>query len=358
MVCFVEVNVLLSRRVKELAAMLLLLLSFAYTPSASAQTPAAGVQQGASPAQGSSVADSQTQASLLGEIRPNYILRSGDQVNIRAFEMEEIGSLPYQIGPDGYIDIPVLGRVRAADLSVREFEELLKNMLRPYVRQPQVSVFVVRVSSEPIFFRGAFRSPGIYPLQGKHTLLEMLSVAGGLAPTASQRIVVRRRTAYGKIPLPNAVETEDGQYSLVEISLAALSEGVNAVEDLELKPFDVIQAERSELVYVVGSANGAIPMDERESVSVTKALTLAGGINPMSKLKDAVILRPVLDTSRRAPIPINLERIIEGRDPDFPLLANDVLYIPQAKPLLGANARDALQTGMMFSNILFWLTRF
>ena len=114
-----------------MAVLLLSVLSLVTASSVSAQAPAAGAQQGSSPAQGSNVADSQTQASLLGQIQPNYVLRNGDQVNIRAFEMEEIGALPYQIGPDGYIDIPVLGRVRAADLSVREFEELLKNMLRP-----------------------------------------------------------------------------------------------------------------------------------------------------------------------------------------------------------------------------------
>ena len=72
---------------------------------------------------------------------------------------------------------------------------------------PQVTVTVVQFSSEPLFFVGAFKAPGIYPLQGRRTLVEMMSSIGGLQPNASRRIKVTRRKEFGEIPLPNAVRS-------------------------------------------------------------------------------------------------------------------------------------------------------
>lgn len=298
-----------------------------------------------------------SQPSVLGQVSPNYVLRIGDQLTIRALEMEEISSQTYQVGPDGFVDLPTLGRVRASDLSVRELEELLKNMLLPFVRQPQVNISVVRVASEPVFFSGAFRSPGVYPLQGRRTLLEMLSIVGGLTPVASTRVSIRRRIEFGRLPVTGAQDSPDGRFSAAEISLESLRDPLSPDSDIVLQPFDVIQAERSELVYVIGAGAAALPLDERNSISVTKALTLAGGLGPNSKLKDAVILRPVLDTSRRAPIPIDIAGIIDGREPDYPLLPNDVLYVPQMRPWLNPNSQSLIQLGLGFTNILWWFAR-
>ena len=71
-------------------------------------------------------------------------------------------------------------------------------------------------------------------------------------------------------------------------------------------------------------------MGEREFVTVTQALTMSGGFTRDAKRSDARILRPILNTTRRAEIPINLTGIYDGRVNDFPLLPNDVLYIPRS----------------------------
>jgi hypothetical protein len=48
-----------------------------------------------------------------------------------------------------------------------------------------------------------------------------------------------------------------------------------------------------------------------------------------AKTEKARVLRPVLNTSRRAEVTINVKRIFEGKDSDYPLLPNDLLYIPR-----------------------------
>jgi polysaccharide export outer membrane protein len=266
-------------------------------------------------------------AGQLEQLRANYILRPGDQVVIRAFEMEEISDKPYRLDGNGRLNLPALGVVEAGGKTVERLEAALLEMLKKFVRVPQVTVSITQFSSEPVFFVGAFRAPGIYPLAGGRTLVEMISVAGGLQPTASRRIKLTRRKEFGQIPLANAVLNPEGDAYTAEINISNTSPS----EDVALQPFDVISVQRAEMVYVNGEVSrvGGLELQERDSMSVIQAITLAGGLTATADGRTAVILRPVLDTSRRAGIPVNLRNILSGKEGDRFLLPNDVLYIPK-----------------------------
>src|SRR6185437_11095874 len=134
-------------------------------------------------------------------VRPDYELGSNDQILIGVPQSEEINQRPFRIDSDGFINLPIVGRVHAGGLTVRGLETELTTKLREYIREPQVTVTVVQFRSEPVFFLGAFRTPGIYPLQGGRTLVEMLAAVGGMQPTAGRRIKITRRAEYGTIPL-------------------------------------------------------------------------------------------------------------------------------------------------------------
>lgn len=265
-----------------------------------------------------------------GRLRPNYTLGPGDQIVIRAFEMEEISERPFLVDGDGTINLPQIGRLPVSGLTIERVEALLLDRLKTFVQKPQVTVTIVQFRSEPVFFVGAFRAPGIYPLQGKRTLVEMLSTIGGLQPNASRRLKITRRKEFGALPLPNALESIDGKVTTAEISMGSLSENVNPAEDIALQPFDVVAVERAEMVYVNGAIGkvGGFELGERESISVVQLISLAGGLSPDAKPDLARVMRPVLDSSRRSEVPINITRILAGKDTDFPLLPNDLLYIP------------------------------
>jgi polysaccharide export outer membrane protein len=280
-------------------------------------------------------------------LRPGYTLRPGDQIMLRAFEMEEISNTPFRIDADGMINFPLLGRVKAGGQTVEGLEANLVELARRYVRVPQITITVVGFSSEPIFFEGAFVHPGIYPLEGRRTLVEMISSIGGLQPNAARRIKVTRRKEIGDIPLQNAVAALDGSVSSVEINMASLRDNLNPAEDIVLEPFDVISVERAEMVYVTGEVAkvGAFELQDRDSISVIQALTIAGGLTPNAKPKTAWILRSVANTSRRAEISLDLDRIMTGKDTDRPLLPNDVLYVPK-KSFVKQNLGRALTIGL------------
>jgi polysaccharide biosynthesis/export protein len=274
------------------------------------------------------------------QLRPNYVLRPGDQILIRAFEVEEISERPFRVDGDGFINIPILGRIKASGSTVETLEANLIEQLKKYVKQPQVTITVVQFSSEPVFFVGAFKAPGIYPLGGRRTLIEMMASIGGLQPTASRRIKVTRRKEYGAIPLANAVRAPDGSGSSVEINMASLRDNLNPAEDILLQPFDVVSVERAEMVYVLGEVGhvGAFDLQEKDSISVIQAIVMAGGLTQSANSKNVIILRPVTNTSRRAEIPVDLQRILKGEDRDRPLLPNDVMYIPKVGVFSSKNA--------------------
>jgi polysaccharide export outer membrane protein len=265
-------------------------------------------------------------------IRPNYTLGPNDQILVRAPEAEEINEKPFRIDGDGNVNMPLIGRVHAAGMTLQELENDLVKRLREYIREPQVIVTVVQFRSEPVFFVGAFRMPGIYPLQGRRTLVEMLTAVGGLQPNAARQVKVTRRAEYGPIPLPNAVDDPEKKISTVEISMGSLRENVNPAEDILLQPYDVISVGRAELVYINGEVGkvGGIELGERDSISIAQALTMAGGFTRDAARGKVRILRPILNTNRRAEIEVDVKRVFEGKDLDVPLLPNDILYVPRS----------------------------
>lgn len=320
-----------NRKTNQVRGFLLLFLSF-LSVSSLALAQFAGnspVSQDQQFAQQSQIGTGAPQAPAL---RPNYLLGPNDQILIRVPQEEQINERPFRIEADGFITLPVVGRIRAEGLTVQALETTLTASLKEFVRDPLVSISVVQFRSEPVFFVGAFRAPGVYPVQGGRTLVEMLAAVGGTLPNSSRRIKITRRAEYGPIPLSNAVADTEKKTSSVEISLQKLIQDINPEEDIVLKAYDVVSVDRSERIYVNGEVTkvGALELGERESISVAQALTEAGGFTPNAVRDKARVLRPVLGTNRRAEFEVDLKRIFEGKEIDFPLLPNDLLYIPRS----------------------------
>jgi polysaccharide biosynthesis/export protein len=267
------------------------------------------------------------------ELRPDYVLGPNDQILVHAPLADDINDKPFRIDSDGFINFPEsVGRVRGDGLTVRALESELVNKLKETIREPVVSIQVTQYRNEPVSFLGNFLRPGTYPLQGGRTLLEMLTVVGGLQPTAGRKLTIQRKKEAGPIPLPNAVVDPQTGMSTVEISLESLSQNINPEENIILEPYDLVLAERAERVYIMGEVAKAAPIElgERASVSTLQAITEAGGFTQFAKRDKVVILRPVKGTTRRYRFEVDLNRVIEGKDLDMPLLPNDQLVVQRA----------------------------
>lgn len=289
--------------------------------------------------------------------RSTYLLGPDDQLEISGSELIESGNKPPRIDGDGGVDVPLVGRVHVAGLTAREAEEKLNGLLRKYIRDPQTAVNVVEVHSEPVSVLGAVNTPGVHQVQGQKTLLEMLASAGGARPDAGYSIHVTRQLEWGCLPLPGARLDPTGRFSVAEVNLKSIMNARNPEDNIQIFPHDVISVPKAETVYVIGEVkrSGGFALDEKRSVSVLQALSLAEGLTGTADTHHAKILRAKGEADEREELPVDLKEILSGKQPDIAMKADDILFIPgstgKKAALRGLEA--AIQTG---TGLVIWRT--
>ncbi len=277
-------------------------------------------------------------AELPGEVRDNanfrttYLIGTNDVLQIRIPESEEVNDKTFRVESDGAVILPLVGRVRASGMTIEAFEEVLMKEIQPYIKASRVTVSLAQFRTEVVYLLGAFKAPGAHPLQEHRRLVDVVALAGGLGPSASRRLRLTRRLSSGPIPLPSAIVDPERNVTSAEIVLTSLMDTQEPAENVLLMPFDTITALRNEMVYISGeiAKPGAYELNDRDCITITQALALAGGLSRDARPERARILRPVMDSNRRAEIPIDLNRVLSGTANDFPLMANDALYVPRA----------------------------
>ena len=139
---------------------------------------------------------------LVGRRLANYILGPGDEISIMSIYAPEIAKGPIRITTSGDINLAMVGRFHAAGLTVERLEEDVRERLKAYVKDPDIVVNLTQLKSQPVSVIGAVGSPGVVQLEGVKTLVEVLSMVGGVRPDAGARIKITRRLEWGTIPLP------------------------------------------------------------------------------------------------------------------------------------------------------------
>ena len=285
----------------------------------------------------------------------NYVLGPDDEILVHALHSDEISDKPFRVDPSGYIGIPMIGRVRAGGLTVEQLERELSLRLSSYIREPEVTVRVAEFKSQPVSVLGAVKNPGVYHLQGRKTLVETLSTAGGLEPDAGGVINITRRQECGAVPVDNARPDPSGRFSVGEVKLRPLMEAKDPNTNLTVCANDVITVPRARLVYVIGEVHkpGGFVLHDQETVSVLQALSMSEGLLHTAGPQKARILRAQSGQGQRQEIPVNLNHILDGKAEDVTLRADDILFVPDSKPKTAAlrGVEAAIQTA---TGVVIW----
>ncbi len=284
----------------------------------------------------------------------DYVLGPGDQILVRVVNLDEIGDKPTPIDMSGHIHLPVAGTLKAAGLTVAQLQSALAAKVSKYVLAPDVSVSVVEFHSQPVSVIGSVKNAGVLQVQGRKTVVEMLSLAGGIDATAGSTVEITRRLDWGRIPLPDAHDDASGKYSVARINLKSLISARNPEENILVEPYDVISVPRAETVYVMGEVMkpGGFPLDSHEEVTVLQALSMAGGFDKTASGRKARLLR-VNGNDSRAEVPIDLLKILDGKTADVAMLPNDILFVPNnfSKKAAIKAAETAVQIG---TGVIVW----
>jgi polysaccharide export outer membrane protein len=261
-----------------------------------------------------------------------YRLGPGDEITILARDSEELSTKPYRLGQDGSVRLPLLGTVELAGFTTEQAEKEILTAMEPYFVDPSITVTISDFRSQPVSVLGAVRNPGVIQLRGPTTIVEAISMAGGLSHDAGYTAKLSRRLSEGEIDLDTVELDPTGRYQVARIGLGDLLEGGNPDTNIELRPNDVLTVKKADIVYVLGEVNraGGFVLSEREEVSVLQAVAMAEGWNQTAAPGAAVILRPAPGSERRK-LEVNLRDIMMGKSEDLKMKPDDILYIPGSR---------------------------
>ena len=306
------------------------ILLLAVLPLAAQQMPTRVQPVPAQPVSAASQAAPSTADTTPVATPSTYLLGPDDQIIVQGPEMDEIVNRPYRIDPAGYVSLPMLGRIKAGSMTIGDFETELNRAAAKYVRDPQLVASVAEFHSQPISVVGAVNQPGAQQLQGRKTLMQVISMVGGFRSDAGNMISIARESQWGVLPLPNVKMDPTGKYSIAEISIPELLREKTPQLNIAIMPNDVITVPVSETVYVVGDVHkaGGFLLGEHKEMTVLQALALAEGIDGTSDAKHSKIIHHAADNTLRSETPVNVKLIMAGKAQDVPLGGGDILFVP------------------------------
>jgi polysaccharide export outer membrane protein len=271
------------------------------------------------PVQQNSVVD--TRPTSLPSL-PSQPLGIDDLISVSVYGAPEL-SRTIRVDGDGMIRIPLLKeRIKAAGSTSKELEIAITEELKKeqILVDPEVSVSVTEYRSRPISVVGAVRRPTTFQATNHNTrVLDAISHAEGFAEDAGPDILVTH---------PSNLSNGSSPAMSQRISIKELISGGNEALNITLQGGDEVRVPTTEKIYVVGNVKrpGAFPIHD-DGITVLKALSLSEGLQPYTA-STAYIYRREASGGNKNEIPVDLGKIIERKASDVPLVANDILYIP------------------------------
>lgn len=248
-------------------------LSLATLPSA----PAYSVNRS-----GTTLKNARVRELLNGSRSFEYRLSKGDILSITLGDYPQIpkSDIGYPIDQQGYIQFPLIGRIKANGLSLPQFTAQLRSQLQRYLKYPDPQVQVLKYRSNNFFIDGGVKQPGEFSIEDRPvSLYTALSIAGGVAPEGDSNNLVLTR---------NGINYELGLLDLQNMGVSA--------SQIYLRDGDSIHVNRRDRnkIYVLGEFGSVKPIEiPEQGLSLTQVLGEVQGLN--SQTADAAKLYIIRD---------------------------------------------------------------
>jgi len=146
-------------------------------------------------------------------LNPDYQIGPEDVLEISVWKNADLSKI-VNVRPDGKISLPLIGDVQAAGLTPNQLRDRIVDKLKEYQQTAVVSVVVQSVNSYRVFIVGEIRTPGVYQLKSRTTILQAIALAGGLTQFASKnKIVLIRKSVDGVSEEKISIRFKDLVYS-------------------------------------------------------------------------------------------------------------------------------------------------
>lgn len=318
------------------------------TSSRSGQQPAAG----------------RSGSGVLVSLEEDYRIGANDVIDIQIDNASEL-SRSFRVTAAGTFLMPYLGRITAQNKTPEELAQYIAERLRgDYLRDPKVTVVVKEYNSRSFFIQGSVRNPGVYQIEGRPSLLELITLASGLTEShGATAFIIRKIKQPQKTdeqkkgdqskkddqPSVEAVAASDKEqppesdeaprYELKSVNINGLLKG-RFDQDMFLEPGDIINIPVSDVFFVAGEVNqpGSFPL--KEGTTLRQAISLAMGTNFKAATDRGVIFRENAN-GKREEMRVDIASVMSGKKEDIPIMANDIIIVPnsRAKSIGGALLR-------------------
>ena len=188
---------------------------------------AAGTRDGsAAPAPSAAVAPTAAEIADAVVPPPGYVIGINDVLAV-SFWREKDLSADVTVRPDGNISLPRLNDVPAAGRTPGQLRAALIEAASRFVEAPNPTVVVKQINSRNVFVSGNVVKPGSYPLLAETTVLQLISMAGGLREFADDRNII-------------IIRMENGQQSSYQVNYRDVVRRRDLTKNITLKAGDTV----------------------------------------------------------------------------------------------------------------------
>jgi len=288
----------------------------------------------------------------------DYPIGPGDVLQISVPSIDLLKDRSVRVSGDNTIALPLVGELRVDGLTEPKLRDALERRLDKYMYDPQIEVFVKEYRSRQVAVTGAVDKPGHYNLTGRtDTILDMITLAGGLRDDAADRIVLipaepnagapsiagsMRAAAYrsnppgGKLAISSSGGLRDGaiiararaSLNPVVISLrnVDLASDVTNYLDMPVRPRDVIVVPSGGSVMVEGWVRNPGAVRIMPGLTVLGAVAAVGGPLFAADIGSVKIVRSG-QRGEKVVLESDLEQIMHRRKPDLEVQQDDVIVV-------------------------------
>lgn len=214
------------------------------------------------------------------QVKPSdYRLGEGDGIRISVFQNPDL-TLETRVSENGAITFPLIGTVNIGGMAIASAEQTIAKALKEggYIKQPQVSILLLKNLGNQVSVLGQVTRPGRFPLETFNTRLsEILAMAGGIAPDGADIVIV--------------TGIREGMPFRKEVDVAGMFLNNNFGDDLVVAGGDVIYVSRQPMFYIYGEVQRSGSFRLERNMTVRQALAQGGGLTARGTERDVNVYR-------------------------------------------------------------------
>jgi polysaccharide export outer membrane protein len=165
-----------------------------------------------------------------GIVESSYLIGPGDLLEIEVFKVEDLLTKA-RVNSAGMVAMPLVGPVRVGGMTPEEAgQRIAAELQRDHLQNQQVSVLVLEYANLNVTVGGAVKKPGVFPMMGKTTLLQAISLAEGVTDVANPEEVIVFRSLPDQSMEAYVVDLKQVQRGELQDPLLAVNDKVMVPE--------------------------------------------------------------------------------------------------------------------------------